>query len=181
MLQIKMYSYQIYCAISCGIIGSFIVLVPGRRFGASLKWRWTWWWTGHTAAAATSTSAFDVKIIILQLTRILFLWLLSTAYAWCILQRMIRGSTPKHTIYAFIICSQVCATFVFAMWEKNEKRGRVWPIFKKKCSNNNLDHTKTNWIIRHETDFLKFYRKSFIFRCCKNANNDAIRLMQRYI
>ena len=29
------------------------------------------------------------------------------------------GLTPKHTIYAFIINSQICSIFVIAMWEKN--------------------------------------------------------------
>ena len=32
------------------------------------------------------------------------------------------GSTPKHTIWAFFIYSQICAIFVFEMWEKNENK-----------------------------------------------------------
>ena len=44
------------------------------------------------------------------------------------------GSTPKHTIYAFIIYSQICAIIVFALWEKNENKQKeavFGPFFKK--------------------------------------------------
>ena len=40
------------------------------------------------------------------------------------------GSSPNHTIYAFVIYSQICALFVFELKNKT-KRGIVWPIFKK--------------------------------------------------
>ena len=32
------------------------------------------------------------------------------------------GSTLMHTIYTFIIYSQICAIIDFAMWEKNENK-----------------------------------------------------------
>ena len=46
------------------------------------------------------------------------------------LQSCCPGLTPKHTFYAFIICSQICSTFVLVLWKewKWTKRGRVWPI-----------------------------------------------------
>ena len=46
----------------------------------------------------------------------------------------IPGSSPKHTIYTFNICSQLCAIFVFALWKiwKQTKRGWVWHIFFQK-------------------------------------------------
>ena len=32
----------------------------------------------------------------------------------------VPGSSPKHTIYAFIVWSQICASLVFALW--NERK-----------------------------------------------------------
>ena len=45
----------------------------------------------------------------------------------CAFHHAALGSTPKHSIYAFIIYSEICPCVV----KKNEnkpKRGRVWPI-----------------------------------------------------
>ena len=48
------------------------------------------------------------------------------------------GSTLLHTIYAFIICSQICDKLVLSMWEKNENLVTLtccgvvvaWPVFE---------------------------------------------------
>ena len=48
------------------------------------------------------------------------------------------GSSPKHTIYAFISYSQIVC-FICHVKRTNIK-GRVWPIFKKKLDRISYDH-----------------------------------------
>ena len=59
---------------------------------------------------------------------------MGTAIAQWICLRLLScpppGSIFMHTIYAFVIYSQICALFVFELKNKT-KRGIVWPIFKK--------------------------------------------------
>ena len=56
--------------------------------------------------------------------------------------RLATGSSPKHTINAFIIYSQICAIFVLWKERKQTKRGRVRPIFKK-----NADAKKAKYVV----------------------------------
>ena len=48
------------------------------------------------------------------------------------LSSAVPGLSPKHTIYTFIIYSETCAIFVFALWkeQKQTKRGGVGPFLK---------------------------------------------------
>ena len=42
------------------------------------------------------------------------------------------GSSPKHTFYAFIIYSQICAIFVMWKEQNKQKEAGFGPFFKKK-------------------------------------------------
>ena len=63
--------------------------------------------------------------------------------------RLATGSSPKHTINAFIIYSQICAIFVLWKERKQTKRGRVRPIFKK-----NADAKKAKYVVEGSNCFI---------------------------
>ena len=51
------------------------------------------------------------------------------------MDELFLGLTPKHSIYAFIIYSEICAIFVLVLWKRtkiNQKEAEFGPFFLKK-------------------------------------------------
>ena len=69
------------------------------------------------------THSFLLLLLLLLISQ--QMWTNSEAKAQCAFHPANPGSSPKHIFYTFIFYSQICAIFVFGLWERT-KRGRVW-------------------------------------------------------
>ena len=61
------------------------------------------------------------------------------------------GLSPKHTLFAFIICSRICAIFVFALWKErklNKKRRAKFkaPIKDRSSGYGRRLTSKRSWV-----------------------------------